>query len=189
MNKRRFLYFNCRVFYFLFFDSYIPLTTWPISDVPVSCAKWPKMPNIVKPANKLVNVSSVVTIVASRYTLCSNRLNDAYIIKLPKHTASEKKHCVIAAYQTYVDTNKAFASLEYSFIEKAPNIWLVCRVCSQTYIWIDQFAPLWSNEKYDAIQCTRQCYSTEQQHKQNDVWKQRWKNQIHFDIIVLLTLL
>lgn len=55
---------------------------------------------MVKPANNDVNVSRVVTIVASRYTLCSNRLKDAYIIKLPKQTANEKKHCVIALYQT-----------------------------------------------------------------------------------------
>lgn len=84
-----------------FFCSAVPLTTWAISVVPVSCAKWPKMPKIVKPASILVNVSSVVTMVASRYTLCSKRLNDEYIIKLPKQTANEKKHCVMAAYQTY----------------------------------------------------------------------------------------
>lgn len=43
-----------------------PITTDPISSVPNSCAKWPKIPNIVKPANIEVKVSNDATIVASR---------------------------------------------------------------------------------------------------------------------------
>lgn len=91
-----------------------PLTTCPTSAVPVTWAKWPKIPNIVKPANIDVNVSRVVTIVASRYTLCSNRLKDAYIIKFPKQTANEKKHCVMAAYQTCNELDYVVNSIHFT---------------------------------------------------------------------------
>lgn len=37
--------------------------------------------------------------------LCENLLNDEYMIMLPKHTDNEKKHCVTAAYQTYIYKN------------------------------------------------------------------------------------
>lgn len=43
-----------------------PFTTDPMSSVPSSCAKCPRMPKIVNPANREVNVSREVTIVASR---------------------------------------------------------------------------------------------------------------------------
>lgn len=85
-----------------------PLITELMSSVPNSCAKWPNIPKIVTPASKDVNVSSVVTIVASRYTLWLNLLNDEYIMMLPKPTAKEKKHCTTAAYQTYTSNEKLY---------------------------------------------------------------------------------
>jgi hypothetical protein len=42
-----------------------PCTTFAISVILSSCIRFPKMENIVQPARILVNVSSVVTIMAS----------------------------------------------------------------------------------------------------------------------------
>lgn len=76
-------------------------TTFETSSTPSSCAKCPKMPKMQQPASSDVKVSNVVTMFASRYTLCPNLLYEEYMMMLPKHTESEKKTWVMAAYQTF----------------------------------------------------------------------------------------
>lgn len=66
-----------------------PFTTEPMSSVPISWARCPRIPNIVNPASREVIVSRPVTIAASLCTLCPNLLNEEYMMMLPKQTDRE----------------------------------------------------------------------------------------------------
>lgn len=101
------------------------LTTVLISSMPKLCAKFPNMAKIVKPAIRLVNVSSVVTIIAS----LSNKRMKSWI----SFTLSEWHDCGVMVYEK----EKGFFGNKIDFTEftkvrdywRRKNIFLKKKVC------------------------------------------------------------